>query len=139
MQIVTLGPKGTFSEEAALIYQKRVTGKVDPAKIKFHNIFDCLQEVESYRADRAVLPAENMVDGIIGITFDALIDFHDFIKVNDEVHVSIEYVLAGKMKSPAKWRRSFRILPPSISAPIPWTTCFPRSCRYLSPPLRKQR
>lgn len=107
MQIVTLGPKGTFSEEAALIYQKRVTGKVEPEKIKFFNIFDCLQEVESYRADRAVLPAENMVDGIIGITFDALIDFHDFIKVNDEVHVSIEYVLAGKMKSAEEVEKIF--------------------------------
>ena len=63
--------------------------------------------MESYRADRAVLPAENMVDGIIGITFDALIDFHDFIKVNDEVHVSIEYVLAGKMKSPGEVEKIF--------------------------------
>ena len=87
MQIVTLGPKGTFSEEAALIYQKRISGQTTPENIRFSNIFDCLQAVESYQADRAVLPAENMVDGIIGITFDALIEFHDFIKVNDEVHV----------------------------------------------------
>jgi len=100
LRIVTLGPKGTFSEEAALIYQKRLAGKIAPEKVEFFNIFDCLQEVESYRADRAVLPAENMVDGIIGITFDALIEFHDFVKVNDEVHVNIKYVLAGRMKTP---------------------------------------
>ena len=102
MQIITLGPKGTFSEEAALLYQQRTTGRTEPEKIKFSNIYDCLQAVESYQADRAVLPAENMVDGIIGITFDALIEYHDFIKVNDEVHVNIQYVLAGKMDRPAK-------------------------------------
>ncbi|NLC54109.1 MAG: ACT domain-containing protein [Firmicutes bacterium] len=102
MQIVTLGPKGTFSEEAALIYQKRISGQTAPENIRFSNIFDCLQAVESYQADRAVLPAENMVDGIIGLTFDALIEFHDFIKVNDEVHVNIKYVLAGQMDQPKK-------------------------------------
>ncbi len=107
MQIVTLGPKGTFSEEAALIYQKRMTGRMEPGKIRFANIYDCLQEVESYRADRAVLPAENMVDGIIGLTFDALIEFHDFVKVNDEVHVNISYVLAGKMKSLKHMKKIF--------------------------------
>lgn len=107
MQIITLGPKGTFSEEAALIYQKRITGQVEPEKIRFANIYDCLQEVESYRADRAILPAENMVDGIIGLTFDALIEFHDFVKVNDEVHVNISYVLAGKMKSPKEIKKIF--------------------------------
>ena len=107
MQIVTLGPKGTFSEEAALIYQKRISGQTTPENIRFSNIFDCLQAVESYQADRAVLPAENMVDGIIGITFDALIEFHDFIKVNDEVHVNIKYVLAGQMEQPRKVKKIF--------------------------------
>lgn len=40
-----------------------------------------------------------MVDGIIGITFDSLIEFHDFVKVCDEVHVKIKYVLCGQMES----------------------------------------
>ena len=73
MRIATLGPKGTFSEEAALLYQQRITGCVEPEKIQFFSIPECLQKVETYAADRAVLPAENMVDGIIGITFDCLI------------------------------------------------------------------
>ena len=99
MRIATLGPKGTFSEEAALVYQQRTTGRAEPGRIKFFSIPECLQQVESYKADRAVLPAENMVDGIIGITFDSLIEFHDFVKVCDEVHVQIKYVLAGGIKS----------------------------------------
>ncbi|HHT37066.1 MAG: prephenate dehydratase [Candidatus Wallacebacter cryptica] len=99
MRIATLGPKGTFSEEAALIYQQRMTGRTEPEKIDFFSIPECLQRVESYLAERAVLPAENMVDGIIGITFDSLIEFHDFVKVCDEVHVKIKYVLCGQMES----------------------------------------
>lgn len=35
MRIATLGPKGTFSEEAALIYQQRMTGRTEPEKIDF--------------------------------------------------------------------------------------------------------
>lgn len=107
MRIVTLGPKGTFSEEAALLYQERIAGKNEPGKINFANIYDCLQQVESYQTDRAVLPAENMVDGIIGITFDALIEFHDFVKVCDEVHVSIKYVLAGRIEDPKQVKKIF--------------------------------
>jgi len=107
LRVVTLGPKGTFSEEAALLYQERITGERAPEKINFANIYDCLQQVEAYQADRAVLPAENMVDGIIGITFDALIEFHDFVKVCDEVHISIKYVLAGQMETPEQIKKIY--------------------------------
>lgn len=99
MRIVTLGPKGTFSEEAALLYQRQVGNRVEKDSIKFFSILNCLQELESFRADRAILPAENMVDGIIGSTFDALIEYHDFVKVCDETHVEITHVLANKTGS----------------------------------------
>lgn len=100
MKLVTLGPRGTFSEEAALLYQMRITGEANPEQIRFFNILDCLQELESFRADYAILPAENMVDGIIGLTFDALLEYHDFVKVCDEVHVMIRHVLASKAGNP---------------------------------------
>lgn len=105
MKIVTLGPKGTYSEEAALLYQEQATGQTKPDEIGFFNIHQCLLEVESFRADRAVLPAENMVDGIIGLTFDTLIEYHDFVKVCDEVHVGIDHVLANKTGDPTKIRQ----------------------------------
>lgn len=100
MRIITLGPKGTFSEEAALIYQKRICGQIDRESIDFSSLPDCFGKVKASLADRAVLPAENMVDGIIGLTFDLLLDYHNFIKVCDEVHVIIRHVLAGKMSLP---------------------------------------
>jgi len=107
VRIATLGPKGTFSEEAALLYQQRITGCVEPEKIQFFSIPECLQKVETYEADRAVLPAENMVDGIIGITFDCLIEYHDFVKVCDEVHIRIEFVLAGRMQDLSEVERIY--------------------------------
>lgn len=96
MRIVTLGPKGTFSEEAALLYYRRMQGRETKPEIEFATILGCLEQLENHQVDRAVLPAENMVDGIIGLTFDLLIEKHDFIKVCDEVHVKISHVLASR-------------------------------------------
>ena len=50
MRIATLGPKALF-EEAALIYQQRMTGRTEPEKIDFFSIPECLQRVESYLAE----------------------------------------------------------------------------------------
>jgi prephenate dehydratase len=96
MRIVTLGPKGTFSEEAALLYQQRCGAQKGQSKIEFDTILGCFEQLEAQQVDRIVLPAENMVDGIIGLTFDLLLEKHDFIKVCDEVHVKIRHVLASR-------------------------------------------
>lgn len=139
MRIATLGPKGTFSEEAALVYQQRTTGRAEPGRIKFFSIPECLQQVESYKADRAVLPAENMVDGIIGITFDSLIEFHDFVKVCDEVHVQIKYVLAGGIKSLGEVEKSIPTRLPSTSACTTWRSCSLPGPKSPPVPRRKRR
>ncbi len=104
MRIVTLGPKGTFSEEAALLYSRRVMGEGARPEIGFSTILGCLEQLENHQVDRVVLPAENMVDGIIGITFDLLIEKHDFVKVCDEVHVAVRHVLASRSGEQAQIR-----------------------------------
>ncbi|HBR27849.1 MAG TPA: hypothetical protein DD734_09295 [Firmicutes bacterium] len=96
MRIVTLGPKGTFSEEAALLYQQRSGARDRQPEIGFDTILGCFEQLEAQQVERIVLPAENMVDGIIGLTFDLLLEKHDFIKVCDEVHVKIRHVLASR-------------------------------------------
>ena len=96
MRIVTLGPKGTFSEEAALLYQSRSGTCERQPEIGFDTILGCFEQLEAQQVERIVLPAENMVDGIIGLTFDLLLEKHDFIKVCDEVHVRIRHVLASR-------------------------------------------
>lgn len=116
MKLVTLGPKGTFSEEAALLFYRRFPMEINPF-ISFASIPGCLREVERFEADRAIVPAENMVDGIIGTTFDALIDYHDSIKVCDEIHLPVELVLAGDPESDLDKIRTV------LSHPSPLSQC----------------
>lgn len=98
MRLITLGPRGTFSEEAAKQYLKRLSAE-EMSEINFSTIPGCLREVVRFQADRAIVPAENMLDGIIGTTFDALIDFHDSIKICDEIHLPVDLVLAANREA----------------------------------------
>lgn len=116
MRLITLGPQGTFSEEAAKRFYVRAQSD-SPLTLNYATIPGCLQGVKRFQADYAVLPAENMVDGIIGTTFDALIDFHDSIKVCDELHLSVQLVLAA---APGVNLSDVRVV---LSHPSPLSQC----------------
>ena len=98
MRLITLGPQGTFGEEAAKLFHQRISPEIQP-DIRFSTVPGCLREIERFQVERGILPAENMLDGIIGATFDALIDFHDSIKICDEVHLPVDLVLASNPSS----------------------------------------
>ena len=95
MKIATLGPQGTYSEQAALLFAKRLNCPPAELEVIYTTINNSMRLIQNYNADFAVLPAENMIDGLIGTTFDALIEFQDFVKVCDEVHLTISHVLAA--------------------------------------------
>ncbi len=95
MKIATLGPQGTYSEQAALIFAKRIASSSTDTEMIFTTINNSLRLVQNYQADYAVVPVENMIDGLIGSTFDALIEFQDFVKVCDEIHLSIKHNLGA--------------------------------------------
>ena len=97
--LATLGPAGTHSEYAAKNYA-RAAGYPDPTLI-FGQIAQCLALVEHGRAEAAVLPAENLVDGLIGQTFDALLDSQPSMQVFEEVCLPIVHVLAAREIPPA--------------------------------------
>ncbi|NLY76277.1 MAG: hypothetical protein GX075_13425 [Firmicutes bacterium] len=107
MKIATLGPRGTYSEEAALLFGKRLALPTSEIELIFTTINNSLQLVQDYQADYAVIPAENMIDGLIGTTFDALIEFQDFVKVCDEIHLPITHCLAAAPE--VVWERIERI------------------------------
>jgi prephenate dehydratase len=94
LKIATLGPQGTYSEQAALIFANLYHKEPGAPTIQFTSVGNSLRLVQNRQADFAVIPAENMVDGLIGASFDALIEFQDFVKVCDEVHLPIDHVLA---------------------------------------------
>jgi len=91
--LATLGPAGTYSEVATRKYA--MAAGLPEAKIVFGPVEQCLAMAEEGVAAAAVLPAENLVDGLIGATFDALIEHDGAILAFDEVHLAITHVLAA--------------------------------------------
>ena len=64
-----LGPAGTYSEEAALEYNKK-SYQLVPKK----TIFDVLDSVESSQIDKGIIPIENSRVGTILETNDFLVE-----------------------------------------------------------------
>lgn len=94
MKIATLGPQGTYSESAVELLAQRYHS-LNP-EIIFTTINNALKLVQNKQVDFAVLPVENVIDGFIGSSFDALWEYGDWVKVYDEVHLPITHILAGK-------------------------------------------
>jgi len=70
MKIGYLGPKGTFSEQAALRYQNQhQQGEL----VEYKSIFDVLESVEKGETQACVVPLENSIEGTVTSTIDRLI------------------------------------------------------------------
>ena len=87
-----LGPIGTYSEEAALKYNKKGYQLV-PKK----TIFEVLDSVESSQIDEGIIPIENSRVGTILETIDFLIESKN-LHINSEIHLPIEACLITKNK-----------------------------------------
>ncbi|HEY7034509.1 MAG TPA: prephenate dehydratase [Thermomicrobiales bacterium] len=86
MATAFLGPRGTFSEDAALLYAG--TGEL----IDFTSIPALTAAVETGLAAEAVLPIENSIEGQIGATLDLLI--HETpLKIKAELVVPVRLFL----------------------------------------------
>ena len=94
IDMATLGPAGTYSEAAARRY---ALDRSRVPRMTFGPVEHCLAMVEDGQVECAVLPAENMVDGLIGATFDALIEFSPTVRIMDELHLPIAHVLAARL------------------------------------------
>lgn len=89
MSIAFLGPRGTNSEEAALLH-----GGVDADLVAAPSIPALVSAVETGLADVAVLPIENSIEGPISTTLDLLI--HETgLMICAEVVVPIRHVLVA--------------------------------------------
>lgn len=67
--VAYLGPQGTFSEEAAILYAP------ESERLPYPSIRDAAMAAESRETDEAVLPIENSIEGSVNMTLDYLI--HD--------------------------------------------------------------
>jgi prephenate dehydratase len=87
MSIAFLGPRGTNSEEAALIH-----GGEDAELVAVPSIPALVSAVETGLADVAVLPIENSIEGPISTTLDLLIHETGLV-ICAEIVVPIRHVL----------------------------------------------
>lgn len=91
MKIATLGPKGTFSEQAVLQYLKETKGK---AEIIFSgNISEIFNLAVNGQVDLGIIPLENLLDGSVGESLDLL--YHSNVFINAEIIVEIHHCLAS--------------------------------------------
>jgi prephenate dehydratase len=86
MTTAFLGPRGTFSEEAALLR----AGSED--LIAFASIPALVSAVETGLADEAVLPIENSIEGAISTTLDLLIH-ETALRISGELVVPVRLFL----------------------------------------------
>lgn len=91
MNIATLGPKGTFSHEAAIRYNKK-------AEILFAStIRDVFEYVSAGDADCGIVPIENSIAGTVGQTLDYLTEFGLRIKAESVLKISHNLASFGEI------------------------------------------
>lgn len=85
--IVTLGPAGTYSQEAARLY---AAGK--PITL-VSSIKEVLNMVVEGKAERGILPVENAIQGVVSETLDGL--FTNELVIEDELVLDIHHSLCA--------------------------------------------
>ena len=86
--IAYLGPRGTFTEEAVNLLKPRKSMAVG-------SVAEALDLVVEKKADRAVIPVENSIEGSVSATSDALANIPG-IQIYSENLIAVRFVLASK-------------------------------------------
>lgn len=90
MKIYYLGPKGTYSEQALLIYIKNKKGYILKELSTIPDIIESL----NYDSE-AIVPIENSIEGSVNVTLDMLINDFEGIKIKGEIILPISHCLIG--------------------------------------------
>jgi len=88
-----LGPEGTFSHDAAILYSKDNNQKTE--LIAFPTLHDILFAVDREEIDKGVVPVENSIEGTIGIVQDMLVKEVD-LKICGEIILPVHEALMCK-------------------------------------------
>ncbi|RZM77428.1 prephenate dehydratase [Leptolyngbya iicbica] len=74
VKIAHLGPRGTFSEQAALAFQTWLQnhGGQESTLIAYPSILQAIQAVADEAVSLAIVPVENSIEGSVAVTLDTL-------------------------------------------------------------------
>ncbi|NLJ23866.1 MAG: prephenate dehydratase [Firmicutes bacterium] len=93
-----LGPRGTFSEQAATLYRSHMsmgeTTKLQP----FRSIVELILAADRGVIDASVVPLENSLEGPVALTLDMLAHEVD-LKMAAEIIVSVRHHLLGRRQT----------------------------------------
>nr|QNO58196.1 prephenate dehydratase [Methanosarcinales archaeon ANME-1 ERB7] len=94
MEIGILGPEGTFSETAAMLWLKE-GGRIENFAIKYYEtIFDVSESILKKEVNYGIVPIENSLEGSVGDTLDVLsTENADEMQIVGEVLVPIRICL----------------------------------------------
>ncbi len=94
MEIGILGPEGTFSETAAMLWLKE-GGRIENFAIKYYEtIFDVSESILKKDVNYGIVPIENSLEGSVGDTLDVLsTENADEMQIVGEVLVPIRICL----------------------------------------------
>ena len=95
-QIAYLGPEGTFTEAAALIYDSTAT------LLPYPTITSVATSVDNGNANLGIVPIENSLEGYVTDTLYLLIHYTDLQIVN-EIVIPIEHCLLMKERVPNQY------------------------------------
>lgn len=111
-KIAYLGPAGSFSEEAALLYATNDLERVPHSSLP--DIFDSLR---SKKMQYAVVPVENAIEGSVRPTLSGLLDVH--ARVIGEIAVPVIHCLVSAATS-LKSIRMVTSHPQALAQCTPW-------------------
>ena len=96
MRIAYLGPRGTFSEDAL----RAAVGDVDVDPVPSASVYDAILAVREGKADRALVPFENSIEGAVAATLDTLAFDADGVTLVGEYDLPIRHCLIARQDVP---------------------------------------
>lgn len=96
-RIGALGPEGSYSEKAALLWSK---GRPEATLVYFNDFEGVLEAVEAGRLEAGIVPVENSLEGAVTVVMDLLLRLD--VVIVGEVNVPIRHCLVGRGEETVK-------------------------------------
>ena len=113
MRIAYLGPRGTFSEDAL----RAAVGEQEVEAVPSASVYEAIVAVREGRADRALVPFENSIEGAVTATLDTLAFDSDGLSLVGEYDLPVRHCLIARNEMPLE---DIRVV---LSHPQPSAQC----------------